>query len=73
LIVVPHSDREFEKVFDQDRMTELGFVLTRDLDEIISLAPRCLLKYGNDGILDQHVWVVNVDEDLLDGVGIEAR
>lgn len=54
-------------------MLELVFVLTSYGDEVIGLAPDCLLQYNDDGLLNLLVRVVDMDEDLLHSVGVEAR
>ena len=54
-------------------MLELSFVLACNLDKIICLLSACLLKKCCDSVLDLSVGVVDVDKDLLDCVGVEAR
>ena len=68
---ISELDCMFEHVLHQDRVLELTLVLTRNANKVVRLHAAGLLEHLNDGLLNLLVRVVDVDEDLLHGVGVE--
>ena len=69
---IPVLDSMFDQVFDEHCVLELVLAVTGDLNKVIGLHTDTRLKHLYDSLLDLLVGVVDVDEDLLDRVTIQA-
>ena len=69
---VPIVDGNFDEVLNQKGMRALRLVVPRNLYKIICLHAARFLEQLHDGLLDRLIWVVYMDEDLLDSVWVQA-
>lgn len=61
-----------DEILAQDGVRHLCLTVSRDIKEVVSLDMTGLLEYFNDSLLDLLVRVVDVDENLLDRVRVQA-
>ena len=65
-------DGEFDEVLNKQGVGALRLVVPRNVNKIVSLHAAGLLEHLDDGLLDCLVRIVDMDEDLLDSVWVQA-